>query len=90
MNRIERAFQAQKKINGRSVSVFSFSKTCKILNVSAPTLRKYLTSGFIAGKKIGATWFITGDAIQTALDPIGENRLNPSVLCETTIVDASP
>jgi len=90
MNRIERSILRQTKSFGASVEIFSFSQTCEILNVSAPTLRKYLISGAIAGKKIGATWYITDDAIKTALDPFAENRLNQPVLRETTIADASP
>lgn len=85
MNRIERALTN----TDNRVSVFSFTQTCRILGVSAPTLRKHLQSGAISGKKIGSKWFITARAIQTALDPNGENPFNPAVLCETTIVDAS-
>lgn len=87
MNRIERA---KLTFDEENVAVFSFSQTCKILHVSAPTLRKYLTTGAIVGRKIGATWFITGDAIKNALDPTGKIRWNSVVLCETTIADASP
>lgn len=76
MNRIERSKSFQKRSCVELDRIYSFEETSGILHVSAPTLRGLLKSGKINGKKLGRRWFISGNAINTALDLGLENPLN--------------
>lgn len=77
MNRIERAKIARSRLSVELDRIYSFAETSVILGVSGPTLRGFLKAGKISAKKIGRRWFISGRALNSALDPCGKNPLNP-------------
>lgn len=70
MIRIERAKQksSSERIM-RQDKLYSFDETRELLGVSAPTLRKYITTGAIEALKLGRKWIITSESIEAVVNP---------------------
>ena len=76
MNRIERAAFRRSETSDDREKILSFEETREYLGVSAPTLRRFLTTGKIKGTKIGRRWFVLDSALKIAIDPSREIPLN--------------
>jgi len=50
---------------------YSTEELSKILGITLPTLRKYIKSGKLKGKKIGGTWFVAESNLKKFL---GNNK----------------
>lgn len=47
-----------------SIRLFSVAEVSEALNVTAPTIRRYLKEHKIKGRKVGCKWFVTEDSLR--------------------------
>ena len=50
------------------IKAFTVKDICELLNVTPQSVRKYLKSGDIKARKIGAKWIVTEEAIRAFMN----------------------
>jgi len=64
-----------KRIEG--VKVYSLLEVSKILDITYPTVRKYVNKGRLRGQRVGRGYLVTDESIRNFLN--AENSLNDGI-----------